>query len=65
MQQVWTLEAKMLWRSAQGTTTTLQRSKERESREPKKIDDVGTNQDYHLNEVDIVSVSQYQPQEQE
>ena len=39
--------------------------KKGKSRGPKKIDDIGTDQDYHLNEVDIASVSQYQPQQQE
>ena len=40
-------------------------AKKGRSRGPKKINDVGTNQDYHLDEVDIMSVSQYQPQQQE
>ena len=40
-------------------------AKKGKSRGPKKIDDIGTYQDYHLNEVDIVSVLQYQPQQQE
>ena len=35
------------------------------TRGPKKIDDVGTDQDYHLDEVDIVTVSQYQHQQSE
>ena len=36
-------------------------AKKRKSRGPKKIDDIGTSQDYHLYEVDIASVLQYQP----
>ena len=40
-------------------------AKKGKSRAQKKINDVGNNQDYHLDEVDIASVSQYQPQQQE
>ena len=38
-------------------------AKKGKSRGPKKINDVGTNQDYHLDEVDIVNVLQHQPQQ--
>ena len=40
-------------------------AKKGKSRGPKKINDVGTDQDYNLNEANIGSVSQYQPQQQE
>ena len=40
-------------------------TKKGKSRGPKKINDVGTDQDYHLDEVDIAIVLQYQPQQQE
>ena len=63
----WTLEARCHGGVPKGQEQPNKGTKKGKSRRPKKIDDVGTDQDYHLTEVDIASVSQYQyqPQQQE